>query len=439
MAASFVDVPMDAALGLEPLHVGEVDCRKVGALAQSSAGCAAHRGHQYEIALTHFSCGLALLGAPTDALIDFGLAQDTPSPSISSALMPLVRALLVRRAAAALQLGRYLRALADTGMALKQGFGVWCVLLRSRALMQIGGWAAAADLLAHVTTGSLKQRMAVALLRAAARARNESVPRRIGEVVDAANASAPLPRELAFVHGSLEMQHEMGDGKGRGWVATAHIPAGTLLLVEPATFPTVGPQLTSDEKDTLPLLQAVAAALRSGGPFAERLKEYLACMCPLEGDEGTAAATTLRDSLAMPYVDAIGATAGLSVEATRRLDRKLQRNQMVTAVVLNSEPEASRSLPTPTEAYRQPPTPSQPHPKPIPTPSQPHPNPIPTPSPSPTGSEAARGGRTGRLWLGRLPTLCDLQPFVPPPRAVATSELRQCDHCACAARRAAWR
>ncbi len=241
--------------------------------------------------------------------------------------------LLARRASSALHLGRELRALADTSIALKLGGGLRSKMLRSRALMHIGAFAAAEHLLApHATTGSLSQRLAVSLLREAARARGASVPQRIGVVVDAANETAPLPRELAYVHGGLCMRSEMGGGKGRGWVATEDIVAGTLLLAEPATFPTVGPQLSDAEEDTLPLLQAVTGVLRRDGLHAEQLKEYLACMCPLDGDgdevASSAAPTTLRDTLAAPYVDAIGTAAGMTVEATRSLDRKLQRNQM---------------------------------------------------------------------------------------------------------------
>lgn len=49
-------------------------------------------------------------------------------------------------------------------------------------------------------------------------------------------------------------------------------------------------------------------------------------MHPIDGEED--AVPMLRDAIAAPFVDAIGAAAGLSAAATRSLDRKLQRNQM---------------------------------------------------------------------------------------------------------------
>ena len=118
----------------------------------------------------------------------------------------------------------------------------------------------------------------------------------------------------------------MADGKGRGWVATAPIPAGTILIVEPAILPTVPPQEGLDEEGTLPLLRAVAQALRRGGRTADAIREYLECLYPLEGEED--AVPMLRDRLAMPYVESIGREAGLDRALIRLVDLKIQRNQM---------------------------------------------------------------------------------------------------------------
>ena len=314
--------------------------RRLGALQLCIAARTAHREGQFELALRHFSCGLALLSATAEPIVDFGLADELP-PSLAAECVPLAQTLFIRRAAAALKLGLRLRALADTSAALALGRSHLCAMLRSRALIQVGAYAHAASTIApylvasaHATISAassvvpakrlLARGLASALLDAAARARDASVPRSIAAIVDAPNAAAPLARELAYVHGSLAMRRF--GGKGRGWVATAAIAAGTLLVVEPALFPTVGPQLTDAEEDTLPLLQAVAAALSTGGALAEQMKEYLQCMCPLDSSE--VEPHTMRDSIAAPFVDAIGKSSGLSEAATRTLDRKLQRNQM---------------------------------------------------------------------------------------------------------------
>ena len=96
---------------------------------------------------------------------------------------------------------------------------------------------------------------------------------RVTALSEAPNSSTPVPRDLSYLHGAMAMRRSAG-GKGRGWVATAPIAAGTTLLVEPAILPTVGPQLATDEESTLPLLKAAARALSRNDAHASTLREY---------------------------------------------------------------------------------------------------------------------------------------------------------------------
>ena len=298
-------------------------CCAIGALHLAAAGRAAHLNGNYESALGHSSCALKLLSVSVP-LIDFGLGEPAP---VSSNHVLIVRRLLTDRAAAALKLGLWVRALCDTNVALALGGGVRCVLLRAKALLRIGACTTAVRLIApYVDTrvASWRERrlqLACAVLSAAARAREARTLHRIATMLDQPNRRGPLPGDLAFVHGGLELRSY--DGRGRGWQARADIAAGTLLLVDPAVLPTVPPQASLTEEETLPLPRAVASALRKGGQQAECLKELLACLHPLD-DEGDGL-PMLRDLVAAPYLAAIGVAAALSSDAMVRLDRKLQR------------------------------------------------------------------------------------------------------------------
>lgn len=284
------------------------------------AGLRAHRAGRFEEALRSFDASISAalpetLGVP---LADYGWVAPSADELLKhcTCRAALLLALLTRRAATALKMGLSLRALADSGAALVLTTrGHRPAFFRALALLSVGACAAAAQVLApfahpaQSTTRHLRRRtIGARALRAAALLRERRVVAGVAALSESPNVGLKVPRSLAYVHGALEITR-MGDGKGRGWVATAPIPAGTVLVVEPAIFPTAPPQTKLDEASTLPLLQAVAKVIHAGGRDAARLREYLECLHPLEGEED--AVPMLRDQLAEPYVVSIGEQAGM--------------------------------------------------------------------------------------------------------------------------------
>ena len=232
---------------------------------------------------------------------------------------PLVASILIGRAASALKMGMCLRALTDTEAALALGGGRRAAFVRALALISIGACETAIAVLAPFRAADRqlppprrRRHLSLALLSAAADARARRVVARIAALGDAPNSSTPIPPQCAYIHGGLSMRR-IGSSKGRGWVATTPIRAGTLLIVEPASagFPTVGPQTETTEESTLPLLKAVAHALSDNNPLGRNaMLEFLSCLHPLDGEAD--AVPMLRDQLAKPFVEGIGRGAGLS-------------------------------------------------------------------------------------------------------------------------------
>ena len=153
--------------------------------------------------------------------------------------------------------------------------------MRAAALIAIGACAASRRVLAPY----LRSSRSLAALHAAAAYKERDVLHHVDALADAPDAPDRVPPHLNYIHSALAMRRDGADGKkGRGWFATSRIAAGTILVVEPTVLPTVPPQRDATEEGTLPLLRAVAQALQAGGSRAEAMREYLACLCPLEGD-----------------------------------------------------------------------------------------------------------------------------------------------------------
>ena len=272
--------------------------------------------------LTH---GIASLLAVDDAsfLIDFGF------PELDASALPLcvddraearvlAASLLEQRAAIALRLGRRQRALADAAAACAlHPAAPRPVLRRAEALLAMGAWQQAeAALKPHVGATAACE----PLLREA-RQRRARVTEFIASLVGRPNAGERLPDECAYI-GCLRLQQQAG--KGRGWVATAHIEPGELLMVELARFPLAAPD---SAEHPLTLFEAIANELGSGGAKAESLRDLLSTMHPLPGVSGEALPTE-RDRVARAHVAQIGSRCGLSPPDATRYEKNVQRNMM---------------------------------------------------------------------------------------------------------------
>jgi hypothetical protein len=259
-----------------------------GLRSESRDGLRSYWLGDYQTALRHFDAALDSVLPGGVPLREYGLVS--PSDTEAAELAAGARCsaarlteILTWRAATEITLGLSLRALADTGYALALSGGRRAAVLRALALLSIGACAAAEQTLRPYTVQSReasvasspsvlptatrhawyvrRQRLAVHLLHAAATVREQRVLSSVEALFAAPNASERVPRDYSYVHGALRVQ-SMGEGKGRGWVAMADVSAGTLLVVEPALFPTVPPQTDLDEESTLPLLRAVAHQAR---------------------------------------------------------------------------------------------------------------------------------------------------------------------------------
>jgi tetratricopeptide (TPR) repeat protein len=303
------------------------------ALAAKEAGSAAFKRGGYHVALQEYSKGLALLLFEGDVPLDrYGFAalreeavttpEDdmglTPPPppllrTATAEVLPLVVALLSNRAAAALKLGLYWRALADTVAAasLTPATPKLC-FRRAQALLSLGAYSRAVVVLEpHTATEPELRTLYAQAHRSAAAIEAGVTGARVGSAAAAAAAATragvgkaghggSTARATAFI-GPLALRwcsQRRSVGR-RGWVAMEAVEDGGLLLVEPAAAlassnaaedASRGAAVAAtggaggfdrkgrDEADAEALLSLVAATIRDGGGESWRLHEALECI-----------------------------------------------------------------------------------------------------------------------------------------------------------------
>ena len=332
------------------LHAHVADMH--AATAAKEAGSNAFRGGQFSEALRFYTDGIRHI-VESDELSDYGLLKTMPrSPTLDlpTEQQALLATLLTNRAAAALRIGRVCRALADTSLAHALAPSAKTSYRRAQALLSIGACSAARAVLAPFVDAEPD----LMKLSASTELRANRVAGLVAELEAAPNAARTVPDDLAYV-GPMELRRLVDDEtskssgggtvpggmRGRGWFATERIPAGTLLLVEPAVFPlaplsrcqTRCPSRRKSLRASPNLVVAPRAAPESGGNGAgarrgnvAEMRDLLACMHPVPGVAEDA--PTRRDTDCLPVVESIAADLGLSTAEVASIDRKVQRNQM---------------------------------------------------------------------------------------------------------------